>query len=48
MVGYDYFIPHLSMEVIIALGIMLLGIASIWWMESLASKADNNETESLI
>ena len=48
VVGYDYFIPHLSMEVIIALGIMLLGIASIWWMESLASKADNNETESLI
>ncbi len=48
VVGYDYFIPHMSMEVIIALGIMLLGIASIWWMESLASKADNNKTESLI
>ncbi len=40
VVGYDYFIPHLSMEVIVALGIMLLGIASIWWMESLASKAE--------
>jgi len=33
VVGYDYFLPQMNLEFFIAIFIMIVGIASIWWME---------------
>jgi len=40
VVGYDYFLPHLSAELFIALIIMVAGVAAIWWMESSAGMVE--------
>ena len=40
VVGYDYFLPHLSAELFIALIIMVVGVAAIWWMESSAGMVE--------
>lgn len=34
VVGYDYFIPELNIELMVSIIIIVVGIASIWWMES--------------
>ncbi len=34
VVGYDYFIPELNIELVVSIIIIVVGIASIWWMES--------------
>ncbi len=39
VVGYDYFLPQLNTEFFVAVFIMLVGIASIWWMERNAELA---------
>jgi putative membrane protein len=44
VVGYDYFLPHLNTEFIIAVVIMVVGVAAIWWMESSAHMLE--ETKS--
>ena len=33
VIGYDYFLPQMNVEFFIAVVIMIIGIASIWWME---------------
>ena len=38
IVGYDWLLPEVNIQFGIAIGIMLLGIISIWIMESLAEK----------
>jgi putative membrane protein len=40
VVGYDYFLPHLNAELFIALIIMVVGVAAIWWMESSAGMVE--------
>ena len=37
VVGYDFFLPQINMEFFIAVGIMAVGIISIWLMERTAS-----------
>ncbi len=39
-VGYDYFLPHLNIEFVVALIIMILGVLAIWWLESSANMLD--------
>jgi len=36
VIGYDYFKPEFNTEFFIAVTIMIIGIATIWWMESKA------------
>lgn len=40
-VGYSYFFPEINLEFFIALGIILLGILAIYFMESKASNSEN-------
>ncbi len=40
IVGYNYQLPKMDMEFLIAIMIMLAGIAVIWWMESKASQTE--------
>ena len=42
VIGYDYFSPELNTEFLIAFLIIVVGIATIWWMES---KADETKKE---
>lgn len=42
-VGYDYFLPELNMEFLIAIIIMIIGIISIWIMEHSAQKTEKIE-----
>ncbi len=42
-IGYDYFLPEINTEFIIAISIMLIGIFSIWIMERSAEKAELQE-----
>lgn len=39
VVGYDYFIPQMNSELAVAIGLIIIGIVTIWWMESKASKS---------
>ena len=36
VIGYDYFKPEFNTEFFIAITIMIIGIATIWWMENKA------------
>ena len=38
VIGYDYFKPEFNAEFFIAVTIMIIGIATIWWMESKAEE----------
>jgi len=43
VVGYDYFLPQMNMEFLIAVIVIIAGIAAIWWMErnaEMVSKAE--------
>ncbi len=42
VIGYDYFKPEFNTELFIAVTIMIIGIITIWWMES---KAEATKTE---
>jgi putative membrane protein len=43
VVGYNYFLPVLNIEFVIAIVIMLIGITSIWMMERSAQGIEQNE-----
>lgn len=43
VVGYDFFLPAMNTEFFIALFIIILGIASIWLMESQANKLKDDQ-----
>ena len=43
VIGYDYFLPELNMEFLIAIIIMIIGIISIWIMEHSAQKTGKIE-----
>jgi len=45
VVGYDFFLPHLNVEFVVAMVIMIAGVAAIWWMESSASMLDESKSE---
>jgi len=43
VVGYDYFLPQMNMAFLIAVIVIIAGIAAIWWMErnaEMVSKAE--------
>ncbi len=42
-VGYDYFLPHLNVEFVAALIIMIIGVVAIWWLESSANMLDESK-----
>lgn len=44
-IGYDYFLPELNNEFIIAILIMIIGILSIWIMERSAENAELKKTK---
>lgn len=41
--GYDYFFPEMNIEFIMAIGILLVGIISIWVLERSAKKVEPTE-----
>ncbi len=45
IVGYDYFLPHMNMEFFIAIIIMIVGVAAIWWMESSAGMVEKPQKD---
>ena len=45
LIGYEWFVPEINMELAIAVLIIIAGVASIWIMEYFAKKATANKDE---